>query len=48
MLVIGWIVAFAPAFALVLVTRRSLTWIALALLALPAIGVVFAIRYGTH
>ena len=46
--VIGWMVAFAAALGIAVVTRRGTAWVGLGLLALPAIFVVLAVRYGTH
>jgi len=47
-LVVGWMIAFAVAFAVAVVTRRSVVWAAVAVLALPAVYVVLAVAYGTH
>ncbi len=46
--VIGGMVVFAAALALALVTRRAAAWVAVALLALPAALVWYAVRYGTN
>ena len=48
MVVIGWMVAFAAALALALVTRRAAAWVALGLLALPAVYVWYAVEYGSN
>ena len=46
--VLGWMVAFAVALGLALVTRRGAAWVSVAALALPALYVAFAIVYGTR